>query len=147
MIASLFMLTAVVSEPPLADPAAEARAQVLMREIRCIACENEPISQSSADMAADMRAVVREQIAAGQTDAEIRDWFAKRYGEFVLFRPRASAGHGFVWIFPFGLLILAGGLLTLSLARRNKSTSSVTQAPLEEGEREALKRLRDGNNA
>jgi cytochrome c-type biogenesis protein CcmH len=91
-----------------ADPAAdEARARALDAEIRCVACENEPISQSTADIAVDMRALVRERIAAGDTDAEIRAYFAERYGEFVLLRPKASALTWPLWAAPLALLAVA----------------------------------------
>jgi cytochrome c-type biogenesis protein CcmH len=102
---------------PLEDAKAEARAKALMEEIRCVACENEPISQSGADIAGDMRARIREMIAAGATDQDVRDWFAGRYGEFVLFRPSTEGLSGqILWGLPFGLLLI--GALGLGLARR-----------------------------
>lgn len=112
---------------PLEDARSEARAKALMEEIRCVACENEPISQSGSDIAGDMRDKVRELIASGASDAEVRNWFAGRYGEFVLFRPSTRGTSGLLlWGLPFGLLLLgAGGLL---LARRS-GTSAKTEIP------------------
>ena len=105
----------------LDDPAEEARAQALMRELRCVACENEPISQSSAAIAEDMRARVRVMVEEGASDGEVRDWFESRYGEFVLFRPKRTGLEGFIlWGAPFGLLIV-GGLIAFGVARRRKA--------------------------
>lgn len=115
-LAAALLLAAALAQP-LADPAQEARARALEQEIRCVACENEPISQSTAEIATDMRGVVRERIQAGDTDAEIRTYFADRYGEFVLFRPRFSATNWPLWIAPLALLAL-GLVAMLSLRGR-----------------------------
>lgn len=97
----------------------EARAQALMREIRCGACENEPISQSAADIAENMRVQVRAQIAAGKSDAEVRDWFEERYGEFVLFRPKAEGpADWLLWGGPFLLLAVGAGLAFMLTRKR-----------------------------
>jgi cytochrome c-type biogenesis protein CcmH len=125
-LASLAFLAAV-GAPNAADPAAEARAQALDSEIRCVVCENEPISQSTASIAADMRALVRERIAAGDTDAEIRDFFADRYGDFVLLRPRASSLTWPLWAAPL-FLLLVGGLAAATLLRR-RSTGPLGDDP------------------
>jgi cytochrome c-type biogenesis protein CcmH len=115
-LAAVFII--LLAETPLADPADESRAQSLMREIRCVACENEPVSQSSAAIAEDMRIRIREMVADGATDTEVRDWFVSRYGDFVLFRPPARDMQGWLlWTLPF--LLLAGGSATgLALARK-----------------------------
>jgi len=111
-------LFAFLAEAPLADPDAEARAQSLMREIRCVACENEPVSQSSAAIAEDMRVRIREMVADGATDAEVRDWFVSRYSEFVLFRPPARDASGWLlWGLPFALLV-TGAVTGVWLARK-----------------------------
>lgn len=125
---ALFLLPFLLAfETPLEDPAEEARAQALMLEIRCVACENEPISQSSADIAADMRVRIREMVEDGASNAEIRAWFADRYGEFVLFRPSASGVSGFVlWGFPFALLVMA--CCGIALMRRFKSDNNTPVA-------------------
>ncbi|MEE2922351.1 MAG: cytochrome c-type biogenesis protein [Pseudomonadota bacterium] len=100
----------------LDDPAQEARAQALMRELRCVACENEPISQSAAPIAEDMRARVRDMIEDGASDEDVRTWFEDRYGEFVLFRPKAEGMAGWLlWTGPF-LLLLAGLAIGLRIA-------------------------------
>lgn len=108
IIAALAMLAAAAITP-LADPRQEARAQALDAEIRCVACENEPISQSTAEIAGDMRRAVRERIAAGDSDAEIRAYFRERYGDFVLLRPPIDGRTWPLWAAP-ALILLAGGL-------------------------------------
>ena len=110
---------------PLSDPDEEARAQDLMREIRCVACENEPISNSGSDIAADMRERVRTMVEEGRTNGEIRTWFAERYGDFVLFRPPARGlGGWLLWTGPF-LLLLAGAGLAFMVIRHRKAGPSV----------------------
>lgn len=126
--ASLIVAAAASVSVVTADPAQEARARALDEEIRCVQCENEPIAQSTADIAVDMRALVRERIAEGDSDAEIRAYFRRRYGDFVLFRPPWDARTWGLWLAP---LILAGlGLTALFTMRR-------PTAPLEpeEGDR------------
>lgn len=119
-LALLFVpLLLAFSEVPLEDPRAEARALSLMDEIRCVACENEPISQSGSDIAADMRARVREMVGSGASNAEVRGWFEERYGEFVLFRPSTHGLSGMVlWGLPFLLLLAGAGILILAGRKR-----------------------------
>lgn len=114
----------------LADPAQEARAQALEREIRCVQCQNEPIAQSTADIAADMRLAVRERIAAGESDAEIRAFFRERYGDFVLFRPPWDARTWLLWAAP--LLLLAAGFAGIAGLRRRGEHKALEP---EQGER------------
>lgn len=127
MKALLSALTLIMLEPgaALSDPQEEARAQDLMREIRCVACENEPISQSGADIASDMRDRVRKLVAEGKSDAEVRNWFVDRYGEFVLFRPDSEGLSGkLLWGLPFAFL-LAGSVI-LWLRRPQRDTNRIT---------------------
>ncbi|MFN7163712.1 MAG: cytochrome c-type biogenesis protein [Hyphomonas sp.] len=126
LLAAAFI--ALLAETPLADPAAEARAQTLMREIRCVACENEPVSQSSAAIAEDMRVRIREMVNEGATDAEVRAWFVSRYGDFVLFRPPArDASDWLLWGLPFALLA-AGAITGVFLARKAGSKEPEIEA-------------------
>jgi len=129
-LAALFI--AAVAPAALADPAQEARAQSLEREIRCVQCENEPIAQSTADIAGDMRSLVRERIAAGDSDAEIRAFFRQRYGDFVLFRPPLDTRTWALWAAPF--LLIGAGLAAVIGARRRPSAAAGEITP-EEGER------------
>lgn len=118
-----------VALAPLADPAQEARAQALEREIRCVQCENEPISQSTADIAGDMRTLVRERIVAGDSDAAIRDYFRERYGRFVLFRPALEPLTMALWAAPIALTLLILALAFAALRKRGPALEP------EEGER------------
>ncbi|OYU75579.1 MAG: cytochrome c-type biogenesis protein CcmH [Alphaproteobacteria bacterium PA3] len=110
-------------EAPLSDPALEARAQSLAREIRCVVCENEPVALSSAEIAVDMRKAIRERIAAGDSDAQVRRFFADRYGEFVLLRPRIGIDTFALWGAPLALLLF-GGLGLFIASRRGQAGPS-----------------------
>ncbi|GIK50831.1 MAG: cytochrome c-type biogenesis protein CcmH [Alphaproteobacteria bacterium] len=110
------LIVAAMAPAVLADPAQEARARALDAEIRCVQCENEPIAQSTADIAVDMRRLVRERIASGDSDAEIRDYFRQRYGDFVLFRPPVDSRTWLLWAAP--ALLAAFGLMALFGVRR-----------------------------
>lgn len=117
-------------DTPLEDAAAEARAKALMDEIRCVACENEPISQSGSDIAEDMRLRVREMIADGASDNDVRAWFAERYGEFVLFRPAQDGFSGMLlWGLPFGMLLIGAVGLIISRSRSDDERRLVGVAP------------------
>jgi len=107
---ALFIAAAALVAP-LNDPAEEARARTLENEIRCVVCQNEPISQSTAEIATDMRRLVRERIAAGASDGEIRAFFKARYGDFVLLRPGADPAFWALWAAPFVLLLIGVGAL------------------------------------
>jgi len=126
------MLIAAAAPAALADPAHEARAQSLEREIRCVQCQNEPIAQSTADIAADMRRLVRERVEAGDSDEEIRAFFRQRYGDFVLFRPPFDSRTWALWGAPF--ILLAGGLVAVLAVRRRRGPDEVSLAP-EDSER------------
>ena len=111
----------------LPDPSQEARARALFQEIRCVVCQNETIDASEADLAGDLRRVVREQVAAGRSDGEIRDFMVARYGEFVLFRPKASPANALLWAGPFLLLLGGGGLILLRSRRPGAVTTLSAQ--------------------
>ena len=128
MLAAL--LVALAAPAVLGDPAQEARANALEMEIRCVQCQNEPIAQSTADIAGDMRTLVRERIAAGDSDDQIRAFFRQRYGDFVLFRPPFDARTWLLWASP--ILFLAVGLAMAARFRRRTGAPTLTP---EEGER------------
>jgi cytochrome c-type biogenesis protein CcmH len=110
LIALILQATAAL-DTPLPDTSQEARAQALMRELRCTVCENEPVSQSTADMAVDARRKIREQIAQGASDSAVRDFFVSRYGQYVSFRPPIDGWAMALWAFPFALLVGVGALI------------------------------------
>jgi cytochrome c-type biogenesis protein CcmH len=101
----------------LADPALEARARTLSAELRCMVCQNQSIDDSNADLAKDLRLLVRERITDGDSDEEVLNYIVSRYGEFVLLKPRFSPKTLLLWGAPV-LLILAGGISLAVFARR-----------------------------
>lgn len=105
---------------PLPDAAQEARAQRLFDDIRCVVCQHEAIADSPAGIAADMRGLVREQIAAGRSNEAIRDDLVRRYGDFVLFTPPLRLGTWLLWFGPFAVVLAVGAAL-LAFARRRKA--------------------------
>jgi cytochrome c-type biogenesis protein CcmH len=91
-----------------------------MRELRCTVCENEPVSQSTADMAVDARKRIREEIAKGASDTQVREFFVTRFGQYVSFRPPAEGWTLLLWGFPFALLAGAGIFMGMrAFGRRN----------------------------
>ncbi len=96
----------------LDDPALEQRARNLSQELRCVVCQNQSIDDSDADLAKDLRVIVREQLLAGQSEAQIKSYLVDRYGEFILFRPKFSVHTLMLWIGPFVVLflLLGGGI-------------------------------------
>lgn len=126
------LLLAIAAPAVLGDPAQEARAHALEMEIRCVQCQNEPIAQSTSEIAADMRMVVRERVAAGDSDAEIRDFFRERYGDFVLFRPPVDPRTWALWGAPILLLLI--GLWAIFSIRTRARPEAAPLTP-EEGER------------
>ncbi len=115
---------------PLPDAAQEARAQRLFDDIRCVVCQHEAIADSPAGIAADMRGLVREQIAAGRTDEAIRQDLVRRYGDFVLFKPPVRLGTWLLWFGPLAVLLAVGAAL-IAFARRKK-TEATPLSPDEE---------------
>ena len=96
----------------LADPAKEAAARDLMVTLRCLVCQGQSIADSDAEMAGDMRALVRQRIEGGESPASIRSWLVQRYGDYVTYDPPLSAATAPLWIAPL-LLLLVGGLIAL----------------------------------
>lgn len=121
-------LLAMLASEPLEDPGLESRAQGLMREIRCVACENEPVSQSAAPIAEDMRARIREMIEQGASDDEVRAWFRARYGAHALFRPPANHFGWLLWGAPF-VLLGVGVAAALGLRGGGRETSPEAVSP------------------
>ena len=110
--------------PPLADLVLEARAKALQRELRCLVCQGQSIDESNAPLAADLRRLIRQQIQAGQSDEEIKNFLVARYGAFVLMKPPVRQDTFFLWFGP-GLLVLVGGAVigvTVLRARRRLAT-------------------------
>ena len=116
-LAWLALLIALLAGPPvlavqpdevLPDPALEARARTLSRELRCMVCQNQSIDDSDAPLAKDLRVLERERLTAGDSDNQVIDFLVARYGEFVLLKPRVSSHTLLLWLAPFVVLVLAG---------------------------------------
>lgn len=102
---------AMLLETPLPDPAKEAAAQALFRDLKCVVCEGQSLADSNADFAADMRAQVRRLLAQGKSANEVRDYFSRRYGEQILMTPPFSARTLLLWFGPLLVLLIGGGIL------------------------------------
>jgi cytochrome c-type biogenesis protein CcmH len=116
---------AVQPDEIMADPAKEARARNLSRELRCMVCQNQSIDDSEAPLARDLRLLVRERITAGDSDAQVIDFLVARYGEFVLLKPRLEPHTLLLWLLP--PLALAGGGLALWILGRRRTKAGATQ--------------------
>jgi cytochrome c-type biogenesis protein CcmH len=122
----------------LPNPAQEARAVQIGRQLRCLVCQNESIEDSGADLARDLRHIVRERVAAGQSDQEIIDWLVARYGDFVRLKPPLNASTLLLWGSP--LVALAAGGAAVFLSRRRLSAPP---PPLSATEQARLRELLD----
>jgi cytochrome c-type biogenesis protein CcmH len=125
----------------LGDPALEARARHISQELRCLVCQNQSIDDSNAELARDLRLLVRERLAEGDSDAAVLAFIEARYGEFVLLRPRLAPHTLLLWLTP--LLLLAGAVSALlrRSRRRLSATAGGQAAPLSPAERQRLEEL------
>jgi cytochrome c-type biogenesis protein CcmH len=128
--------TAVQPNEVLQDEALEARARNLSAQLRCMVCQNQSIDDSDAELARDLRVLVRERLMAGDSDEEVIDYVVSRYGEFVLLKPRLSVRNALLWGTPIVLLI--GGSIFAILSARSRRR---TEAKLSEEEEAALSRI------
>ncbi|MGH6909057.1 MAG: cytochrome c-type biogenesis protein [Phenylobacterium sp.] len=138
---------AAASDPAerLPDPAQEARARAIFEDVRCLVCQNESIDDSEAELAGDLRRIVREQVRQGRSDDEIKRFLTDRYGEFVLLTPALNIGNLALWGGPF----LAAGLGIFLLLRRlrNRSDSEALGQELSADEAARVKRLSETDSA
>ena len=127
ILAMLFAATtAVAAAVPdtFSDPALEARARHLQRELRCLVCQGQSIDESGAELAGDLRHLVREQIAAGRSDDEIKAYLKSRYGDFILMRPPLEPVTWLLWLAPFLALAGAGAVAWRVVSRAGKAPES-----------------------
>jgi len=129
---------AVEPDEMLADPVLEERSQVLDREIRCVQCQSENIASSNADWARDARLMVRELVSDGNTDAEVLDFFAARYGDVVLMRPKTDGANIILWIAGPAMLLLSLGIGGVYLRRRRQAD---VPPPLSEADEARLREI------
>jgi cytochrome c-type biogenesis protein CcmH len=113
---------AVEPDEVLADPALEARARALSRELRCMVCQNQSIDDSGAPLAHDLRVLVRERIKSGDNDQQVLDFLVARYGEFVLLKPPFEWRTALLWLTPFGVLIVGAVAFVAATKRRKGAT-------------------------
>jgi cytochrome c-type biogenesis protein CcmH len=134
ILAWVFALAVMAGSPPayavqpdeiMSDPAKESRARDLSRELRCMVCQNQSIDDSEAPLARDLRLLVRERIAAGDSNAQVLDFLVARYGEFVLLKPRLEPHTYLLWLLP--PLALAGGGFALWMHNRRRTRSATAE--------------------
>ena len=115
---------AVEPDEVLDDPVLEQRARELSKGLRCLVCRNESIDESNADLARDLRVLVRERLVAGDSDDEVLDFLVERYGEYVLLSPRATGSSLILYIAGPAMLVGAGGIVAMYLRRRGRQPST-----------------------
>lgn len=128
---------AVTPDEMLADPKLEARAEALSAQLRCMVCQNESIEESEAPLAHDIRVLVRQQMLAGKSDAEIRAFLVDRYGDFILLKPPFKPETYLLWGAPFFLLLIGGMAIAIS-ARRKKHIQPETLSAAEQAKLTAI---------
>ena len=128
---------AVQPDEVLPDPAMEARAREISKDLRCLVCRNESIDESNAELARDLRLLVRERLVAGDSNTEVVEFIVDRYGEYVLLRPTASGSNLLLWIAGPAMLVLGLGAAVLYLRRRRVADGASVEA-LTEAEKARL---------
>ena len=139
MLAFVFAVSpafALTPDEQLKDPALEHRARVISAQLRCLVCQNQSIDDSEAPLAKDLRTLVREQLSAGKTDAQVLDFVVERYGQYVLLKPRFEPETLILWGTPFAVLLIAGAAMIL----RRRRVQVAPETPLSEDEKRALER-------
>lgn len=136
---------AVLPDEIMTDPAKEARARELSKELRCMVCQNQSIDDSEAPLARDLRLLVRERIAAGDSDPQVIDFLVARYGEFVLLKPRVERQTLLLWAVP--PLVLIAGAIALWMQARRRGTQAGAQPPLTPDEEKRVSKLMAGEAA
>ena len=128
---------AVRPDEVLADPVLETRARAISEGLRCLVCQNQSIDDSDADLAHDLRVLVRERLTAGDSDQQVRDYLVARYGEYVLLNPVMAPHTVLLWIAAPAVLVI-GGIVVFIGARRKRAAGQTT---LTEDEAKALEEL------
>lgn len=133
---------AVQPDEVLSDPALEARARELSKDLRCLVCRNENIDESNADLARDLRVLVRERLVAGDSNGEVIDFVVERYGEYVLLRPTTTGANWMLWAAGPLMLILALGVTAGYMRGRGRAAKEGEQA-LSDEEQARLNQILD----
>lgn len=119
---------AVQPDEIISDPALEARARAVSKELRCMVCQNQSIDDSDAPLAHDLRVLVRERLQAGDTNQQVIDFLTARYGEFVLLKPPFSLHTALLWLTPIGILVIGACGLAFASRRREPAGPELTAA-------------------
>ncbi len=128
MLALALPARAVQPDEILAAPALEARAREITAELRCVVCRNESVDDSNADIARDIRLMVRERLVAGDTNEEAVQYMVDRFGEFVLLNPRATGANLILWVTGPVLLIVGLGIALVAIRRRKPGPEALSDA-------------------
>jgi cytochrome c-type biogenesis protein CcmH len=139
VVAGLAPAGAVLPDEILDDPILEARARDLSQELRCLVCQNENIDSSNADLARDLRLLVRERLVAGDSDDDVKAYLVARYGDFVLFSPPVKPSTYLLWFGPALIVLLGIGGVFAYFARLRRR--QIEPTPLSAAERQQLERL------
>jgi len=131
---------AVLPDEILANTGLESRARVLSKQLRCLVCQNQSIDDSDAELARDLRILVRERLKAGDSDQQVMAFLVARYGDFVLLKPPVKPTTWLLWFGPLAVFGLAGLRILIAIGRR-KRTPMAAPAPLSQAERAALARI------
>jgi cytochrome c-type biogenesis protein CcmH len=132
---------AIQPDEIMKDQVLEARARTLYRELRCMVCQGQSIDDSEADLAHDLRQLVRERLTEGDSDSQVLDFMVQRYGEFVLLRPRFAWHNAVLWLTP--LVALIAGILGIIAALRRRRAAPAAAAPLSAEEERRLAEVID----
>lgn len=138
VLGSLGPSLAVNPDEVLSNPALEARARAISAELRCMVCQNQSIDDSNAELAKDLRVLVRERLANGDSDEAVIDYVVSRYGEFVLLKPRLETKTMILWGMPVLLLLVGAATLLVATLKRSRQSRGT---PLSDDEKEKLKKL------
>ena len=135
---------AVEPDEVLDDPALEARARALSRELRCITCQSQSIDDSDAPLAKDLRVIVRERLAAGDSDTEVVAYLTDRYGDYVRLKPAMRGDTAILWLTPFLALILAGGVALFYFRKLNPADAIGGGGLIGDGDEDDMDEETDG---
>jgi cytochrome c-type biogenesis protein CcmH len=128
---------AIGPDEMLQDPALETRARTIGQSLRCLVCQNQSIDDSDADLARDIRILVRERLTAGDSDQQVVAYIVSRYGDFVLLKPPIKPETWALWFGPALLIVIAGSVIFI----RSRRKRIVNQTPLTSEEEQALARI------
>ena len=143
--ACLLVGTALATPPDeqLSDPVLEEKAQQISKGLRCLVCQNQSIEDSDADLAKDLRRIVRERLEAGDDEAAIHEFVVARYGEFILLKPRLTAGTLLLWGSPLIFVLLGIGFAGYRLRRKPAADKPAIKSSLTDNDKDILEHLRD----